>query len=203
MHRTNAPVAPLAHLTLRAHAPAPARVELVYRPAVGRMLRSILSIALCWGAVPFILWIPPHYPWVAAAFLGGAFLAHRSWKGRYTILSFAGICPRCGSPLSLGVERTVDLPHTLTCFSCHFEPRLEIASTERGSEVDVRNLPLHRAEDCVGRWRIRWLADEPFIFCDSCRGGVPATREGHLLADTENEWGELLARLTDEGRPLI
>lgn len=203
MRRPHAPsVAPPAQLTLRAHAAAPARVELVYNPAPGRALRVAAWLTFCWGAIPFLLWLPPHYPWVASAFIAGSYLAYRSWTGRYTIRTFAGICPRCGSPLSLGVDRTVDLPHTLTCFSCHFEPRLEV------SFVDAAGRPrrpalAHRDPDCAGHWGIRWLADEPFVFCESCHAGVPATVQARVAADTENGSAALLARLADEGKPLI
>lgn len=200
--RSSPPLAPPAQLTLRAHRTAPARVELVYNPKGGRLLRVVGWLVLCWGAIPFILWLPPHYPWVAGAFIAGGYLALRSWKGRFTIRSFAGICPRCGSPLSLGIDRTVDLPHTLTCFSCHFEPRLEVAFAN-GADGAPEQLPVHQDPDCAGEWRIRWLADEPFVFCEECRAGVPAAPVARARATRENGCAELLAQLTREGRPLI
>src|SRR5690348_17478589 len=118
--------APIALVTLRAHQPAPARVELVYQPASRRALRVLVCLTVFWGALPFLIWLPPHYPWVVASFATGLFLAHRQWVGRYRVHSFAGICPRCGAPLSMGLDHTISLPHTLTCFHCHFEPRLEV-----------------------------------------------------------------------------
>jgi hypothetical protein len=195
------PVAPFAHLTLRAHYPAPARVELVYRPASQRLMRTVLWIAVCWGAIPLLLWVPPHYPWVAGAFVAGAYLAYREWTGRYSVHSFAGICPRCGSPLSLGIDRKIDLPHTLTCFNCHFEPRLEVSFAHGGEPEEVRLE--HQAPDCVGRWKKRWLADSPFLYCEECHGGTPWSEGAKELAEAENERAEILARLTEEGRPLI
>jgi hypothetical protein len=203
MARTRTPLAPPARLTLRAHLPAPARVELVYRPAPGRLARTVLWLVACWGAAPFLFWFPPHYPWAAAALLGGVYLAFRSWTGRYRVHSFAGICPRCGSPLSLGIDRTIDLPHTVTCFSCHFEPRLEVtfASTPEGAPAIA---PLeHQTGDCIGQWETRWLADAPFLFCGQCHAGVPASDAMRRAAAEEEELTELLARLTDEGQPLI
>ena len=199
--RSDAVVAPPAQVTLRAHSTAPARVELVCVPRSRRALRTALSLLVCWGAIPFLLWVPPHYPWVAAAFFVGAYLAVRGWTGRYTIRSFAGICPRCGGALSLGADRTVDLPHTLTCFRCHFEPRLEVAFAEKNARS--YGTLLHKQPDCVGSWEIVWLADEPFLFCDRCRGGVAATAEAREAAEAEREAAELLERLTDEGTPLI
>lgn len=198
------PIAPFASLTLRAHHPAPARVELVPRPAAGRALRAVISLVVCWGSIPFLLWFPPHYPWLVTAFILGPYLAVRSWTGRYRIRSFAGICPRCGSPLSLGVDRTVDLPHTLTCFSCHFEPRLEVRFAGAADPPEVASAStLSHNGDCVGRWEVRWLADEPFLYCALCHGGAPAGEGARAAASAEDEMGELLDRLTGEGGPLI
>lgn len=203
MQDTSPRLAPPAYVTLRAHTPAPARVELVYRRARGRLFRALLSLVVCWGAIPFIIWVPPHYPWVTSAFLAGAFLAHRSWTGRYRIRTFAGICPRCGSALSLGLDRTVDLPHTLTCYNCHFEPQLEVALDSAAVRPPVPVGLFHRTPDCVGKWRIGWLADEAFLLCDSCHGGALATEAMRERARAENESGDLLRQLSDEGRPLL
>ncbi len=203
-----APIAPPAFVTLRAYQPAPARVELVRRSAAGRFLRATLSLAVCWGAIPFIMWAPLYIPWLVAAFIAGPFLAHRSWTGRYRVRSFAGICPRCGSPLSLGSDRILDLPHTLTCFSCHFEPCLEVALEGSGSAggrtgATPVDLLMHRTPDCIGEWRVGWLADEKFVLCDVCRGGALATDAMRERARLENASGELLRQLTDEGKPFI
>lgn len=194
-------LAPPAWVTLRAHRKAPARVELAYNPTPGRVLRAAAWVAGLWSTIPLVLWLPPHYPWVITAFLAGIYLSYRSWHGRYTIRSFAGVCPRCGAPLALGVDRLVDLPHTLTCYSCHFEPRLEV--TMGGNAVQAPIELAHQKDDCVGEWTIRWLADEPFVFCEECRAGGPATPEMRALADGENDRGDLLGRLADEGWPLI
>jgi hypothetical protein len=194
-------LAPLAHLTLRAHPPAPARVELAYRPPLARLYRTLGWLLLCWGSIPLLLWVPPHYPWIAGAFVAGAYLAHRTWTGRYSIRSFAGICPRCGSPLSLGRDRTIDLPHTLTCFHCHFEPQLEVHFAPPKPEMRVTLE--HQSPNCVGLWEVRWLADEQFLYCGACHSGAPADAKLRRQADLENEAAGLLARLTNEGRPLI
>src|SRR5690606_29740307 len=117
----------------------------------------------------------------------------------YRVRSFAGICPRCGSPLSLGVDRVIDLPHTLTCFHCHFEPRLEIRVTLAGSPQPLA----HQRGDCTGTWQTRWLADAPFVYCAECHGGEPLTPESARQAREENDRAEMLQRLADEGWPLI
>jgi hypothetical protein len=174
----------------------------VYKPVLGRLWRTVAWLCVCWGSIPWLLWIPPHYPWVVAALLGGTYLAYRSWTGRYAVRSFAGICPRCGSPLSLGTDRTIDLPHTLTCYNCHFEPRLEVRFAD-SPESRVIYVLEHQSATCVGLWEVRWLADAEFLYCGGCHAGVPASPALRRQAEGENDVARLLSRLTDEGRPLI
>ncbi|HET8655421.1 MAG TPA: hypothetical protein VFL93_07880 [Longimicrobiaceae bacterium] len=195
---------PPALVTLRAYQSAPARVELVYRAAPGRLLRTVLTLAVFWGSIPFLLWVPPYYPWALGAFVAGLVLAYQEWHGRYRVYSFAGICPRCGHPLSLGVDRTISLPHTLTCYWCHFEPRLEVSfGTEPDGPKVEGGSPAHCTPECVGRWELRWLADEPFMVCDRCHAGTPATARTRRAAAAENERADVLSRLTREGRGIL
>lgn len=198
--------APRAQVRLRAHLPAPARVELVYQPAPGRILRTALCLLGFWGAIPLLLWVPPHYPWVIGAFAAGLFLAYRQWTGRYQVHAFAGICPRCGHALSLGVDRAISLPHTLTCYHCHFEPELEVQFGEEpaGNGADQQAArPDHHLADCVGRWSQRWLADEPYLVCDRCLAHCPASDAARRWAQAENARADLLQRLTREGDLLL
>src|SRR5690242_9159045 len=92
---------PQVHLVLRAHAPSPARLGVVYQPFGWRLGKTVLALALFWGVCPWVVWLPPHYPWPVLCFCTGAFLAHRFWTGRYVVLWFAGECPRCGHALRL------------------------------------------------------------------------------------------------------
>lgn len=190
-----------ALVTLRAHQPAPAQVELVYRPVAGRLARTLLALVCCWGVIPLVIWVPPHYPWAALAFVAGLYLAHRQWIGRYRVSYFAGICPRCGHAVSLGLDRCISLPHTLTCYSCHFEPRLEV----RFVEPPAASLPSpeHRDANCVGRWEERWLADEPLLICSRCLASCPSTEDARAAARDENDRAELLEQLTREGRLIL
>jgi hypothetical protein len=191
--------APSAQVRLRAHRPAPARIELAYRPLPGRLARTVASLLVFWGAIPLLLWVPPHYPWVVGAFAAGLFLAHREWTGRYRVSAFAAICPRCAHPLSLGPDHAISFPHTLTCYHCHFEPLLEVTF----AEASVPQRLEHRTAECVGRWGVRWLADEPYVICELCLAGRPADPRARAAADAENERASLLEQLTREGRPLI
>ena len=193
--------APLALVTLRAYRPAPARVELVYRPLPGRLLRAALCLGIFWGVIPLLIWVPPHYPWVVSAFVTGLYLAYGQWTGRYYVRAFAGICPRCGSALSLGVDHTIDLPHTLTCYRCHFEPMLEVRFSRISAPAPAALS--HYSGECAGRWKLRWLADETFLVCERCFAHAPATPESRRTADAENERATLLERLASEGRSLL
>lgn len=199
------PAASHALLRLGAHHPAPARVEIVYQSALGRFARALLAWMVCWGALPLLIWVPPHYPWVTAAFLAGIYLPYRFWTGRYRVCSFAGSCPRCGRALALGVGSKIDLPHTLTCFGCHFEPRLEIVPHDASVPADVpaRIRIGHRDSDCTGGWVFCWIRDETWMVCDRCGAAHPATAEARRAADAENEAGHLLRQLSDDGRFLV
>jgi hypothetical protein len=184
-------------VTLWAHPPAPARVGLVPQPLPGRAVKALLSLAFFWGVIPYAVWVPPHYPWPVACLCAGAFLAHTFWTGRYRVLWFMGVCPRCGKHLRIASGTRIQLPHTLTCFACHFEPVLRVQEPEQARpEVLLRHL---RAE-CTGTWSEGWMWDERFLACGGCGARQPATPELRRLADGENEHGSLLRQLADEGR---
>lgn len=189
-------------VTLRAHQPAPARVEMVYLPLPARAFRLVLALVVFWGAIPLLIWIPPHYPWVTASFVTGFYLAYRQWTGRYRVRFFAGICPRCGHPLSLGRERCISLPHTLTCYHCHFEPRLEVDFAVDETSSTPADL-VHREPGCAGRWELRWLADQTYMVCSGCHCGRRATPEVRQAAEAENGRADILLQLTREGRSIL
>lgn len=192
--------APPAHLTLRAHPPALARVVLVYKPLPGRLARTLASLAFFWGIIPLVLWVPPHVPWVVGSFVTGLYLAHKHWTGKYLVCSFAGVCPRCGGALELDLGTTINLPHTLTCYCCHFEPRLEIARPAPDRPRAANDRVEHRTAECAGRWSLHLFGKERFVVCERCGACHPAAPEAQRMAEAENERGDLLARLTREGR---
>jgi hypothetical protein len=195
--------APPARLALVFHAPTVARVEVRYRPAPGRLARALASWAVCWGSIPLLVWVPPHYPWIFAAFVAGIFLPYRFWTGRYVVLSFAGFCPRCGRELELLRGSKIDLPHALTCFGCHFEPVLEVsvANSRRATRAAETVRVDHRSPECGGRWRVERGGFA--LSCDACGVRHCATPAARRAADEENRRGDLLAELTSEGRFLL
>lgn len=190
--------APPAQITLLAHPPAPARVELTFLPLEWRLTCTLLSLLVCWGAIPLARTVPPHYPWVLALFSAGAVLAHYFWTKRYRVRSFSGRCPRCGEELGLRVGTHISLPYTFTCHGCYHEPLLEVRFTAPPPPVLA-----HRVEECSGEWRREVEAEGVMLVCARCRARCPATPASVRAADTENRYGQLLAQLTTEGRSLL
>lgn len=203
MKPSTPPLAPSALITLRAHPPAPARVEVEYQPRLLRALRAAACLLLFWGPIPLLVFVPPHYPWVIVAFAAGAYLGHRFWAGRYVVRSFSGSCPRCGRPLELRAGERIDLPHALTCFGCHHEPVLEVETPPDEARHAAAPALAHRGAHCAGSWGHDPGAVRPFLICRGCGARHPATPEAQRVADRENEMGRLLARLTREGETLI
>ena len=193
--------APPVHLVLRAHPPVPARIGVVYQPVPGRLLKAVLSLAVFWGAAPWLVALPPHYPWPALSAALGAWLAYRSWTGKYVVAWFAGECPRCQRPLRVRAGARIGLPHTLTCFACHFEPRLEPydLATEETIAADERGIR-HVLSDCAGTWHEERRWDQDYVTCDACGARHHATPALLAAARDENERGHLLDALAAEGR---
>jgi hypothetical protein len=196
------PTAPAAQTRLSTYPPAPARVELQVRPLSGRALRTVVPLLACWSAIPWLLDRQPPLPWAAVALCMGVYLAQRGWAGRFRVRSFVGVCPRCGRHLRIAAGTAIDLPHTLTCAGCHFEPRLEVDFRPRAARASHRATPpvRHLDGDCAGAWRERWFQDEPYLECPACGARHFATPEARLTAADENARGDLLERLADEGR---
>lgn len=193
--------APPVHLVLRAHPPAPARVGLVRLPGGPRAVKAVLSLAVFWGICPWVVWIPPHYPWPLLSFCLGAWLAHRYATGKYVVRWFAGECPRCREPLRIAPGARLDLPYTLTCFGCHFEPTLETfdAAAEEEIAADARGVR-HVLADCAGSWRDERRWDREYLTCPACGARHLATEPLRAAARDENERGRLMEELAAQGR---
>ncbi|MDB4949156.1 MAG: hypothetical protein JWM27_1805 [Gemmatimonadetes bacterium] len=194
--------APAAQIRLSAYPPAPARIDLQSRPLPGRLALALLVLGACWAPIPWLAALRPRYPWAAIALCLGVYLAQRVWTGRYRVRSFLGVCPRCGRHLRIDAGTAIDLPHTLTCAGCHFEPRLEVdfrlaaARTAPAAGTTVR----HLEGECAGSWHEHWHQDEPYLECAACGARHFATPQLRRAAAAENARGDLLARLADEGR---
>jgi hypothetical protein len=115
-----------ALLTLAGHEPRAGSIEVTYRPPRARMTRALLALLGFWALIPLVFFIPPHLPWVLAAFTAGVYFAWRNWAGEYVVRSFTGVCPRCGAQLSLAPGTRIRLPHAITCYQCHHHPVLQV-----------------------------------------------------------------------------
>jgi hypothetical protein len=192
---------PTVHLVLRSHPPAPARVGLVPQPLSWRLAKTALALAFFWGMIPYVVWVPPHYPWPVLCFVTGAVLAYRWLNGRYVVRWFAGACPRCGALLRIPDGAHIDLPHVLTCFACHFEPTLETYTLADEEEIasDARGVR-HVLAECAGTWREETVWDEPYIACTRCHARHHATPALLAAARDENDRGRLMEELAREGK---
>lgn len=123
----SSPQTPEARLALPGHAPVPARVQVRPRPRKQRMARALALLLGFWALAPLVFFIPPHLPWALGAFAAGIYLALRNWRGEYVVDAFSGSCPRCGQPLEIAPGTLVRIPYTVTCYSCHHEPALQLA----------------------------------------------------------------------------
>jgi len=196
---TRTTLAPPARMALVSHAPTVARVEVAYRHASTRATYAAAVWLLSWAMIPLLFWVPPHYPWICAAFLAGVYIPYRIWNARFTVVSFHGFCPRCGRRLHLRAGSRIDLPHTMTCFGCHFEPVLEASPELVGAPSGSETLRIdHRSLDCTGSWCEERGGQA--LRCERCGARHCATLSARRAARRENERGELLRRLADEGR---
>lgn len=118
------PARPPARLHLPGSGTAPAEIEAIAQPRGARLTRALLALFGSWALIPLVFFIPPHFPWVAAAFGGGLYLALRFWRGELYVSSFEGACPRCGTALELKPGARIRRRQTLDCYGCHRQPEL-------------------------------------------------------------------------------
>jgi hypothetical protein len=187
--------APSVQLTLQAHAPRPARVQVFVRPLSQRLQPVVAVLAACAAVAVPVAAVPPAPLWCMLPLGLGLWLAHRSWTGRYIVRAFAGRCPRCGRALRLAAGTRIDLPHTLPCAGCHHAPILEAD----GAPPPPAEL-LHQRPDCPGQWVHDPAVLRTYLVCPRCSARVVATPATQRLADRENELGRILLGLTREGR---
>lgn len=113
-----------ARLHLPGHGTAPAEITVIPQARGTRLTRALLSLIGSWLLIPLVFFIPPHFPWVLAAFGGGLYLAWRFWRGELYVASFEGSCPRCGTALELKEGARIRRTQTLECYGCHRQPEL-------------------------------------------------------------------------------
>ncbi len=100
------------------------RIEVLPRSTAWRGLRASAFFGGGLLLAPAVGLVPPHAPWVVAVLGIGGFLGLRKWKERFTILSFQGVCPKCGGALSLNPGTPLRPVMTVPCDGCNHESRL-------------------------------------------------------------------------------
>lgn len=123
---------PPARLDIFGFEPTPARVEVIPRSRRWRVSKALTNLLLAWLAIPIVMFIPPHFPWVLAAFGIGIFRAWGFYKQRFTLVSMRGRCPKCAHELAVEKPTRLGEPHRMVCPNCHQTPVLA---------VDVAGLP--------------------------------------------------------------
>jgi hypothetical protein len=76
---------------------------------------------------PALGMVPPHAPWALGALAVGTALGLRKWREHFTLLAFAGTCPKCGGRLTLGLGGAAKAEMSVPCEGCHHDSRLAIA----------------------------------------------------------------------------
>jgi hypothetical protein len=135
-------------------------------------------------------------PAAAAAVAVTATLARILWVGEYRVRSFEARCPACAGDLRLTRGARIRIPHALRCRGCGRTSEVRPPARPPARPETLR----HLLPDCIGAWGAVWLRDEPLLSCRACGALQPATPVLRRLASAENERGEILARLTREGR---
>jgi hypothetical protein len=191
--------APLVHMVLRAHPPAPARLALAYQSTWLRAVLACGAVVAGVGAAGLSAGFPLRYAWPPLAVAAGLWTARYFWTGTYRVRTFVGLCPACGRHLRLATGTRIRLPYTVACRGCGAGCELRLRVGEASPPAAAQR---HFLSDCPGEWRSEWLWDEGFLACTRCGARHAATMELRRLAAAENQHGELLARLAEEGRYL-
>ena len=100
------------------HDPRPATLSLVPRSTAWRATRAARFAVIGAVLAPVVAILPPHAPWAVAAGAGGAVLALRKWRERYTLVALDGECPRCDRELATEGVGPLREPHRVSCEGC-------------------------------------------------------------------------------------
>lgn len=110
---------PAANLDVFGFRPTPAQVEVIPRSRKWRLSHALMALAIGWGCIPVVMFIPPHFPWVLTAFGCGIGFCWKFWHEEYTLVSLKGQCPKCGAPQEVDKPVRMKSPHVLSCKACH------------------------------------------------------------------------------------
>ena len=104
-----------------------ARARVIERTAAWRHAAAARQLAW-WLLVPLVALVPPHVPWVLAVLAVGGMRAWGRLRERRTLVSLHGPCPKCGTEQDFAeLGRMKEPHHTVTCASCRWDLRVEVA----------------------------------------------------------------------------
>ncbi len=112
-------ITPPAVIELFGHRATPAHIRLIPRSPAWRLGHALLALAICWGGILVVMWVPPHFPWILTALGLGIFFAVKYARERYTLVELEGACPRCGARQTIAKPTRFGDPHRLHCPHCH------------------------------------------------------------------------------------
>jgi hypothetical protein len=113
-----------AQLWIWGHERVPAELE-VERYSTVAWIGRIVTRVVAWVVGTVLTLVITFDPFIATfPFVIGIGVIYRSVRGRHLVRRFRGECPACRRELVIEPGSKIDLPHTLTCFGCHFEPEL-------------------------------------------------------------------------------
>lgn len=122
-----------AQIELFGFASTPAHVEVISRAPSWRVSRALLSLAVAWGTIPVVFWLPPHLPWVLGAFVLGIYFAWKYFTQHHTMTVLEGKCPKCAAPQALEKPVRFHTPYKLSCAGCHHDLYLVAEVEGRGA----------------------------------------------------------------------
>jgi hypothetical protein len=115
----------VARLSLFGFASTPATLRVEPRARWERALRAFLSLLAAAVSAPILFLIPPHAEWLLLSAAAGIYWFRKNWIAEYVVVDFAGVCPRCHTPISIKSGITLRFPHDTPCYHCHEHPSLE------------------------------------------------------------------------------
>jgi len=107
-----------AEVTIFGFDPASVEAVIIPRSRAWRVGGAARTMGVSVVVAPVVAIIPPHAVWLMGALMTGAFLARKRYVERFTLVSVAGACPKCGNEITIKAMR-LHTPHQLPCDGCH------------------------------------------------------------------------------------
>ena len=106
--------------------PAPGYARIAERSQRWRTTGALRQLALWWGLMLLVVWIPPHLPWALIALAVGTIRAYGRYSEQRTLVSLRGICPKCGNEQEFTGGVPLKNAHTVTCAACRWELKVDV-----------------------------------------------------------------------------